>query len=136
YVIDYLADLPNDESELKETLSIGQTSEFDPTMLLTEIETINKKIDKENYLFRNDYIDEVELQRNVKNLVDTKKLLENQLQENNGDKINEQKRKRILDMLNTGNIREMNYEQQKKIVKSCISKILLTSEEITIEFNF
>ena len=53
-----------------------------------------------------------------------------------GDKINEQKRKRILDMLNTGNIREMNYEQQKKIVKSCISKILLTSEEITIEFNF
>lgn len=72
YVIDYLADLPNDESELKEALSIGQTSEFDPTMLLTEIETINKKIDKENYLFRNDYIDEVELQRNVKNLVDIK----------------------------------------------------------------
>lgn len=136
YVIDYLADLPNNESELKEALSIGQTSEFDPTLLLAEIESINKKIDKENYLFRNDYIDEVELQRNVKNLVDTKKLLENQLQENNGDKINEQKRKRILDMLNTGNIREMNYEQQKKIVKSCISKILLTSEEITIEFNF
>ncbi|MGV8956583.1 recombinase family protein [Lactococcus lactis] len=136
YVINYLADLPTDKVKLKEVLSTNQTKEFDSTLLFTEIAALNKKIEKENYLFRNDYIDEVELQRNVKNLVDRKKLLENQLQENNNNKIIEQNHNRIIELLSSGDIRKMSYEQQKKIVKSCISKILLTSDKITIEFNF
>ena len=136
YVIDSLADLPTDEEKLKEFLSDNSTKALDADVLKAEITSINKKIDKENYLFRNDYIDEIELQKNVKNLLDNKKLLESQLQDDQEKRVNEQKIKQVLETLEFENIQEMNYEQQKKIVKSCISKVILTAEEITIEFNF
>ena len=123
-------------SDLKKFLSLDKSEAFNFEAVKKELQSVNKKIDKENYLFRNDYIDEVELQKNVKNLLGVKKQLENQLNENKEGKINHDKNNRVLELLKSGDIRTMDYEQQKKIVKTCISKILLTSDEITIILNF
>ena len=136
HVIEYLANLPTKETELKKFLSLNKSEAFNFEAVKKELQSVNKKIDKENYLFRNDYIDEVELQKNVKNLLGVKKQLENQLNENKESKINHDKNNRVLELLKSGDIRTMDYEQQKKIVKTCISKILLTSDEITIILNF
>ncbi|WP_253287798.1 hypothetical protein [Lactococcus lactis] len=121
---------------MKKFLSLDKSEAFNFEAVKKELQSVNKKIDKENYLFRNDYIDEVELQKNVKNLLGVKKQLENQLNENKEGKINHDKNNRVLELLKSGDIRTMDYEQQKKIVKTCISKILLTSDEITIILNF
>lgn len=136
YVIDYLSKLKTDKAKLNSIINNNSANSVDSDVINREIKLIDKKINKENFLFRNDYIDEVELQDNIKSLIKRKKALESQLL--NEEKNSALKQKRILlqNFISSEDIKEMDYEQQKKMVKTFISNIIVTAEKITINFNF
>lgn len=136
YVTDYLSKLKTDKNKLNSIINKNPSNNIGTEAIESEIKVINKKINKENFLFRNDYIDEVELQKNIKSLVERKKALEAQLSDIENNAALKQKTIQLQNFLKSEDIKDMDYEQQKKMVKTFVSNITVTSEKITINFNF
>ncbi|EKF52428.1 recombinase family protein [Lactococcus garvieae] len=136
YVIDYISKLKTDKIKLDELMSETNIEQVDREYIKAELKVINKKIEKENFLFRNDYIDEIELQQNIKNLIESKKAFEIKLVDEENNAVSKHKVQRLQSFIKSEDIKDMDYEQQKKMVKSFVSIITVTAEKITIKFNF
>lgn len=132
YVLTEINKLKSDPTRLN-TKKDTSEKETDIDLLKREIKQITTKIEKLNDLYLIDSISLEELQNKTKNFLTRKKQLEQQLQKNNDNQTDKEKLKQLLSF---EDIHELNYDEQKFIVKSLIHKVVATAELIEILWNF
>ncbi|HFU3980874.1 TPA: recombinase family protein [Streptococcus suis] len=99
-----------------------------------QIATLNKKLDKLNDLYLNDLLDMDMLKKQTNVLRQQKKLLENELESNNLDKIKNSKRI-FKETLNISDITKLDYNVQKNIANTLIKEIIVKSGKIIVQWR-
>lgn len=112
----------------------GKDEIIDNSKIEKEIKQINLKIEKLNDLYLNDLISLEELKSKTTNLINQKKLLEDEITDRHKKKENPLKKQAIKTISNK-NIYELSYEDQALIVKSLINRIYVKENEIQIEWK-
>lgn len=130
YVLESISKLQTDSDYIDELFNI-ELEKLDREAINKEIETLSNKISKLNDLYINNLItlDELKKQSNTFN---TKiEILKDELA--NDPAIKRQKNKqKMLKILDTKDVFEMNYEEQKMLVRALIDKVQVTSDSIKI----
>lgn len=99
-----------------------------------QVTSLDKKLKKMNDLYLNDLIDIDELKTKTSNIINEKKLLEKELENNPIIELKEHKKK-FQKYLSMKNVLTLDYESQKNIVNHLIRKVIVSDTEIKIEWK-
>lgn len=131
-VLHRISTLYSDEIEASEFFEDEIT--FDIQKVKDEITKIESKINKLNDLYINDFISLDSLKKQSANLINEKKIIENEIEKENSKQVNNLKED-ALKILATNNIHDLDYEMQSYVVKSLIDKVFVTKEDMEILFK-
>ena len=134
-VIDEISKLQNDKSLLDSLIDKAKNQTFDKVTLEKRLKELESKIKKESDLYRNDFITMDELKEKTDAIQLEIKSISMKLEKENANvsDINNQIAKTFIDKVN---IKDMSYEEQKKIINSLIKSVYVKNDEITINWIF
>ena len=99
-----------------------------------QINTLAKKLKRLNDLYLNDMISLDELRNQTQDFLKQKELLEHEL--DNNPAIEQQKNlKQFKELLGTKDITQLDYDEQKFIIKSLIDKVFVKPGTIKIQWK-
>lgn len=134
HVLHEINKLQNDTNYLDEIFSDNNTESIDRESYKKQIEELSKKISRLNDLYIDDRITLEELQKKSTEFGTIRAFLEAELESDPTLKANKQK-ENMRQKLATDDILGLDYEQQKEIVRSLISKVQATAEDIVIKWK-
>ena len=134
YVLQEVSKLQNDTSYLDELLSSPDAEIIDRDSYQKQINELTKKISRLNDLYIDGRITLDELQKKSNEFTTMRTLLEDEL-ENDPVLKKQEKKEDIKRILSAGDILNMDYEEQKAIVRGLISKVQVTAEKIVIKWK-
>lgn len=134
YVLQQISRLQNDTSYLDEIFDGSETESIDRESYQRQIEELTKKLGRLNDLYIDSRISLEELQKKSAEFITMRTLLETEL-ENDPALKRKEKKENMRDILSCENILEMDYEQQKVIVRGLINKVQVTAENISIKWK-
>ncbi|QGH01195.1 recombinase family protein [Streptococcus dysgalactiae] len=134
YVLQQISRLQNDTSYLDEIFDGSETESIDRESYQRQIEELTKKLGRLNDLYIDSRISLEELQKKSAEFITMMTLLETEL-ENDPALKRKEKKENMRDILSCENILEMDYEQQKVIVRGLINKVQVTAENISIKWK-
>lgn len=133
-VLHQLSKLQNDTSYLDELFSDNEETNIDRDNYQKQIDELTKKLSRLNDLYIDDRITLEELQKRSAEFTLMRAMLEAELE--NDPVLKQKERKESMrETLDTEDILSMDYEQQKVIVRSLITKVRVTSEDIVIKWK-
>lgn len=132
-VLDQVSKLQYDSAYLDKLLDIGKDS-IDRESYKKQIEELSNKLSRLNDLYIDDRISLEELQKRSAGFNAMRSALETELENDPGIKRNERK-EHMRYILSKGDVRSMDYEGQKRMVRSLIDKVRVTSDEIVIKWK-
>lgn len=130
YVLESISKLQTDSDYLDELFD-NEPEKLDREAINKEIETLSNKISKLNDLYINNLITLDELKKQSSTFNAKIEILKDELANDPALKHQENKRK-MLKILDTKDVFEMDYEEQKMLVRALIDKVQVTSDSIKI----
>lgn len=134
YVLKEISKLQNDTSYLDEIFSTPETESIDRDSYQKQIDELTKKLSRLNDLYIDDRITLEELQKKSAEFTTIRAFLEAELENDPTLKADKQK-ENMRQTLATDDILELDYEQQKTIVRALINKVQVTAEDIAIKWK-
>lgn len=130
YVLESISKLQTDSDYIDELFNI-ELEKLDREAINKEIETLSNKISKLNDLYINNLITLDDLKNQSSTFNDKIEILKDELANDPAIKHQENKQK-MLKILDTKDVFEMDYEEQKMLVRALIDKVQVTSDSIKI----
>lgn len=130
YVLESISKLQTDSDYIDELFD-NEPEKLDREAINKEIETLSNKISKLNDLYINNLITLDDLKNQSSTFNDKIEILKDELANDPALKHQENKQK-MLKILDTKDVFEMDYEEQKMLVRALIDKVQVTSDSIKI----
>ncbi|WP_449450905.1 recombinase family protein [Streptococcus suis] len=134
YVLREINKLQNDERYLDEIFATSDTKAIDRESYQKQIDELTKKLSRLNDLYIDDRITLEELQKKSAEFTTIRAFLEAELE--NDPKLQQEERKKdIRKVLSKGDVLNMDYEEQKVVIRALVEKVQVTAESIKIKFK-
>lgn len=130
YVLESISKLQTDSDYIDELFN-NEPEKLDREAINKEIETLSNKISKLNDLYINNLITLDDLKKQSSTFNAKIEILKDELANDPAIKHRESKEK-MLKILDTKDVFEMDYEEQKMLVRALIDKVQVTSDSIKI----
>ncbi|HHU5332208.1 TPA: recombinase family protein, partial [Streptococcus agalactiae] len=131
YVINELSKIQHDKEYLEKMKN--NSKKVDVSSLKKEIKSIDKKINRLNDLYVNDFISLSKLTEEIKKLNKLKEGYHKTIKLNYVENKNEDV---ISTLVNNIDISKSSYDVQSRIVKQLVDRVEVTTDNIDIIFNF
>lgn len=135
YVISAVSELQSTPTLLNDIKkSVGSQPKIDTAHLENELSKISSKLKKLSDLYLNDLISIDDLKKQTSDLKEKRKQIEATF---DGEKNTDAVKANVFESKLSGmNIKELDYQEQSKMLKALIYKVSVTSETIEINWNF
>lgn len=134
HVLQEVSKLQHDTDYLDEIFSEDNTETIDRDGYKRQIDELSKKLSRLNDLYINDRITLEELQKKSSDFSTMRATLEAEL-ENDPSLKTESRKENMKQLLAADDIVELDYEQQKNIVRALINKVQVTADSIVIKWK-
>jgi site-specific DNA recombinase len=136
YVIDAISELQNNPKIIDEMFSEINPSKIDREALEKRIAELDKKIKKLSDLYMNDFLTMEELKEQTASFQLEQSSILTKLNEDDESQ-NESNLNKIKTALSSnGNIHDLTYDEQKRIVNALISNVFVKQDTIEINWVF
>lgn len=134
YVLKEISEFQDNKDTIDNLFSNTNTRKLDRENLERQLKTLSNKLEKINNLYINDMITLDELKAKSADIKITKNQIQFEL-ENDPAKKQEERKKDIIKLLSCENILEMDYEEQKVLVRSLVHKVIVKAHKIFIQWK-
>ncbi|WP_164682141.1 recombinase family protein [Streptococcus hyointestinalis] len=134
YVLKEISKFQNNNDAIDDLFSNTNTKKLDRENLKRQLKTLSTKLEKFNNLYINDMITLDELKAKSTDIKATRKQIQSEL-ENDPTLKQEERKKDIIKLLSCENILEMDYEEQKVLVRSLVHKVIVKAHKIFIQWK-
>lgn len=134
YVLKEISEFQDNKDTIDNLFFNTNTRKLDRENLERQLKTLSNKLEKINNLYINDMITLDELKAKSADIKITKNQIQFEL-ENDPAKKQEERKKDIIKLLSCENILEMDYEEQKVLVRSLVHKVIVKAHKIFIQWK-